>query len=91
MSGALERGDGRLILLHGKTVDIQYSTWRVPAAAPGEQPSWGGILITSFEHFLNLDKAVIELEGERQVEISFTGFMGNTATFLGAGDYPGSN
>lgn len=91
MSGALERGDGRLISGPDKVVDIQYSTWRVPAASPGERPAWGGIMIASFEHFLNLDKAVVELEGERQGEIFLTGFMGNTATFSGVGAYPGSN
>jgi hypothetical protein len=91
MSGVIERGNGKLIVGSKKVVDIRYSTWRVPAASPGEKPSWGGTMMLSFWDYHNLDEAIIELEGGRRGKIILAGFMGNTATFLGAEAYPKYN
>jgi len=91
MGGAIERGKGRLISSSNKMVDMQYSIWQVPAVSPREKHSWGGVMIASFEHFLDLGKVFIELEGGRKGEILFTGFTGNTGTFFGASDYPKLN
>lgn len=88
MSGAIERGNGKLISGTNEVVDIQYSTWWVPAASPEDINNWGGTVISSFKHFLGMDKAVIELQGERRGEIILTGFLQNIATFLGTGPYP---
>ena len=90
MSGAIERGDGKLILGSEKVVDVQYSVWRVPAASPEEKHAWGGTMIAPFEHFFKLDAAIIELEGGRRGKILLAGFMGDTATFLGTESYPQS-
>ncbi|CAG0941888.1 hypothetical protein BROC_01635 [Candidatus Brocadiaceae bacterium] len=91
MRGAIENGSGKLILGPNKTIDVQYSVWRVPASSPDEKHSWGGMLSALSEPFLNFRTAIVELDGKRQGEIILRGSLNNMVTFQGTGKYPEGN
>ena len=87
MRGAIERGEGKLII-DKREIEVQYSIWHVPGTAPGIYHSWGGILVASSGDFIDINKADIELLGQRKGQIILSGFMRKTASFLGTGPYP---
>jgi hypothetical protein len=87
MKGMIETGTGELIL-EKEHVSIQYSIWGKMGAVPGDKHSWGGIVIAPVAHFIDLDKATIELSDKRKGEIVMNGFSGDTASFIGTGEYP---
>ena len=88
MGGAIESGTGKVIL-GSRVIEIQYSTWRIPAASPTEQHSWGGMMTAASVPVLNFPTAIIELEGGRRGQITNIGSLNSMATFRGTGIYPG--
>ena len=88
--GAIEEGRGKIHNLRKEAVEINYSIWSQPRAAPSEPPrfTWGGAIWPVPLHILDVDDGVIELETGRRGKINLTGTTGETATFLGSGPYP---
>lgn len=87
MSGMIESGTGKLIL-EKEEVAVQYSIWGKMGAVPGEKHSWGGTVIAPVAYFFDLNKAIIELADKRKGNILMNGFSGDTAAFIGFGEYP---
>jgi len=87
MTGKIELGTGKLIL-EKEEVAIQYSIWGKMGVVPGEKHAWGGTVIAPVAYFFGLDKATIELADKRKGRILLNGFSGDTASFLGTGEYP---
>lgn len=86
--GAIEQGDGKLILEDNSEINIHYAIWQAPATTPREIHTWGGVIIAPFEHFIDLEKAIIEIKGHRRGNFILTGYSGDTGTILGTGAYP---
>lgn len=88
--GAIEEGQGKVYIPGEEAVEINYSIWSQPRAAPSEPPrsTWGGAIWPVPFRMLDADDGVIELETGKQGKISLKGITGGTATFLGNGPYP---
>ena len=87
--GTIEEGQGKVWISENKIVEVQYSIWSQPRAAPSElpKPTWGGAISATL-WLLRPGDRTIELEDGRQGKIIVTGVSGDIAIFVGGGPYP---
>ncbi len=89
MRGTLEKGEGKFIYNHEKSVAVQYSIWYSPATTPDEKHSWGGVMtVQDMELLISFKSGQLEVSDGRRGEVVITRIQGNISVFLGNGLFP---
>jgi hypothetical protein len=88
--GTVHEGAGSIHTRGEKSIEIKYSIWSQPRAAPSEPlvMDWGGAVWPIPFPLLGPHDVIIEVEGNRRGRILITRTSGDTAIFLGSGPCP---
>ena len=88
--GAIQEGSAKVYTRSKKAIDVNYSIWMQPRAAPSEPPvaEWGGAIWPIPFALLHRGEVTIEVEGGQRGKILLTRTSGETAVFLGSGPCP---
>ena len=92
IKGAIEQGQGKLIIIPGKATDVGYTLWKEPAIGPGKIGDWGGVILSTFDvaiQLYNIEGGIIETEDGRRGHFTVNAIMGETVVIRGTGHFPG--
>jgi hypothetical protein len=88
--GAIQQGKGKVHLSRRTPIDVEYSIWSHPRAAPSQPPQfeWGGAVWPVPLAVQDRRRITLELDDGKKGGIVVSRVSGDTWIFLGTGPFP---